>query len=152
MATITLNQLAHSYDGQKFALQNLDHRWKQGGAYALLGPSGCGKSTLLNIISVLLTPSQGEVMFDQTVVNELSPQPRNLAQVFQFSVFYDALTVAQNLAFPLTHLKAYPNPNQHSVSEIGALLGLSDSLNSKSNGLGRGRETKNFDGPRTGAR
>ncbi len=135
MATITLNQLAHSYDGQKFALQNLDHSWKQGGAYALLGPSGCGKSTLLNIISGLLTPSQGEVMFDETVVNELSPQQRNIAQVFQFPVVYDAMTVAQNLAFPLKNMKAAPNHIQHKVSEIAELLGLSEKLNDKAKGL-----------------
>lgn len=135
MATITLRQLAHSYDGQNYALQNLDHSWKQGGAFALLGPSGCGKSTLLNIISGLLTPSEGDVVFDDTVVNQLSPQQRNIAQVFQFPVVYDAMTVAQNLAFPLKNMKADPSHIERKVAEIAELLGLSEKLNNKAMGL-----------------
>ena len=105
MAEIRLQHLAHSYSkrpgNDDYALRELDHVWAQGGAYALLGPSGCGKSTLLNIISGLLSPSQGQVLFDGKVVNTLSPQERNIAQVFQFPVIYDTMTVAENLAFPL---------------------------------------------------
>ncbi len=76
--------------------------WEDGGAYALLGPSGCGKTTLLNIISGLLRPSEGRVLFDGEDVTDLSTERRNIAQVFQFPVVYDTLTVAENLAFPFT--------------------------------------------------
>ena len=75
--------------------------FEDGGAYALLGPSGCGKTTLLNIVSGLVTPSQGTVQFDGRDVTALTPQQRNIAQVFQFPVIYDTMTVAENLAFPL---------------------------------------------------
>ena len=69
MAKITLDNLAHSYlpnptGEDDFALKELNHDWDDGAAYALLGPSGCGKSTLLNIISGLLHPSQGRILFD----------------------------------------------------------------------------------------
>ena len=69
MAEIRLQNLAHSYSAQPrgaadYAIREMDHVWEQGGAYALLGPSGCGKSTLLNIISGLLSPSEGKVLFD----------------------------------------------------------------------------------------
>ena len=106
MAEIRLHNLAHSYSGtpkapEDYAIREMNHIWQQGGAYALLGPSGCGKSTLLNIISGLLSPSQGEVQFDGKAVNRLSPQERNIAQVFQFPVVYDTMTVFDNLAFPL---------------------------------------------------
>ncbi|HAW25955.1 MAG TPA: ABC transporter ATP-binding protein, partial [Pseudomonas sp.] len=89
MAEIRLQNLAHSYSSQPqgaadYAIREMDHVWEQGGAYALLGPSGCGKSTLLNIISGLLSPSEGEVLFDTRKVNTLTPQQRNIAQVFQF--------------------------------------------------------------------
>ncbi len=106
MAEITLKGLAHSYaktpsGAADYAIRQMDHVWHQGGAYALLGPSGCGKSTLLNIISGLLEPSQGDVLFDGQRVNELPPEERNIAQVFQFPVIYDTMTVFDNLAFPL---------------------------------------------------
>ena len=55
--------------------------WHQGESEALLGPSGCGKSTLLNIISGLLEPSEGDVLFDGHCVNEPSPEERNIAGV-----------------------------------------------------------------------
>ena len=45
--------------------------WNDGGAYALLGPSGCGKTTLLNIISGLITPTRGKVLFDGRDVTAL---------------------------------------------------------------------------------
>jgi glycerol transport system ATP-binding protein len=69
MASITLDKLAHSYSANPrtdadFALKEIDYKWEDGGAYALLGPSGCGKTTLLNIISGLLVPSKGHIRFD----------------------------------------------------------------------------------------
>ena len=69
MSKITLENLSHSYlDKQNsdsdWALRNIDLDWKDGGAYALLGPSGCGKTTLLNIISGLLNPTKGKILFD----------------------------------------------------------------------------------------
>lgn len=144
MATIILKGLAHSYlaqprnpetHPQDYAIQALDHVWKQGGAYALLGPSGCGKSTLLNIISGLISPSQGEVLFDEQVVNALSPEKRNIAQVFQFPVVYDAMTVAENLAFPLKNIKMPKAQIKEKVREIADLLELTDSLNKKAKNL-----------------
>ncbi len=87
MAQITLKNLAHSYlanpKGEAdFALKEMDHVWQDGGAYALLGSSGCGKTTLLNIISGLLRPSQGRVLFGDTDVTDAETAARNIAQVF----------------------------------------------------------------------
>ena len=151
MATITLKGLAHSYlaqpgdpqtHPQDYAIQALDHVWKQGGAYALLGPSGCGKSTLLNIISGLLSPSQGEVLFDDQVVNTLTPEKRNIAQVFQFPVVYDAMTVAENLAFPLKNIKMPTAQIKIKVREIADLLELTDSLDKKAKDLSADQKQK----------
>ena len=103
MARITLDGIAHAYDPRSphMALQRLDHVWEQGRAYALLGPSGCGKTTLLNIISGLVTPSEGRVLFDGKDVTQLPTEQRNIAQVFQFPVIYDTMSVAENLGFPV---------------------------------------------------
>jgi glycerol transport system ATP-binding protein len=140
MAEITLNNLAHSYvdnpqSEQDYALHALQHRWKQGGAYALLGPSGCGKSTLLNIISGLLQPTQGQVLFDDKEVNQLSPQQRNIAQVFQFPVVYDGMTVYDNLAFPLRNIRTSKAQIKQKVHDIAELMELTDVLKKKANNL-----------------
>ncbi len=97
MALIELD-LAHAYgpnprSDDDYALLPLKMAFRDGGAYALLGPSGCGKTTMLNIISGLLVPSQGTVRFDGRDVTRDSPQQRNIAQVFQFPVIYDTMTV-----------------------------------------------------------
>ncbi len=89
MAKITLENLAHSYKPKPqheddFALKELNHDWADGEAYALLGASGCGKSTLLNIISGLLHPSQGRILFNDRDVTMAPTTQRNIAQVFQF--------------------------------------------------------------------
>ena len=86
---------------QDYALKEINHVWSQGGAYALLGPSGCGKTTLLNIISGLVRPTRGRILFDDRDVTDLPTEARNIAQVFQFPVVYDTMTVRENLAFPL---------------------------------------------------
>src|SRR5210317_2485922 len=93
MAKIKLDNIRHSYfpnpqNEDDFALKRVHFDWVDGGAYALLGPSGCGKTTLLNIISGLLEPSHGKLVFDDLDVTALSPSERNIAQVFQFPVIY----------------------------------------------------------------
>ena len=139
MARIDLD-LAHSYLAQPrsdedYALLPLKMRFDDGGAYALLGPSGCGKSTLLNLVSGLLSPSRGSVSFDGVDVTALSPQQRNIAQVFQFPVIYDTMTVAQNLAFPLRNRKVPEAQIRQRVGEIAEMLELSGQLGQRAAGL-----------------
>lgn len=147
MAEIRLRQLAHSYSRQPaseadYALHALEHVWEQGGAYALLGPSGCGKSTLLNIISGLLTPSHGEVLFDGKPVNQLPPQARNIAQVFQFPVVYDTLSVYDNLAFPLRNQGLDEARVRARVEEIAEVLDLTGVLRKKARNLSADEKQK----------
>jgi len=126
MSQIHFDHVAHSYganpqSAEDYALQHMDFSWVDGGAYALLGPSGCGKSTLLNICSGLLTPSEGRVYFDDQDVTPMSPEARNIAQVFQFPVLYDSMTVFDNLAFPLRNRgidKAHVTERVNRVAEM----------------------------------
>lgn len=140
MAQITLDKLAHSYlanpqSDADFALKQIDYVWEDGGAYALLGPSGCGKTTLLNIISGLLVPSKGHIRFDADDVTELSPENRNIAQVFQFPVIYDTMTVEENLAFPLINRGVNRTEINQRVNDMLVTLDLKDKAKRKARGL-----------------
>ena len=146
MAAITLD-LAHSYkpDPQSdadYALLPLKMSFRDGGAYALLGPSGCGKTTLLNIVSGLLVPSRGTVQFDGRDVTHTTPQQRNIAQVFQFPVIYDTMTVAQNLAFPLKNRKVGQAQIRQRVGEIAEMLEMSHQLDQRAAGLSADQKQK----------
>ncbi|WP_290785669.1 ABC transporter ATP-binding protein [Halomonas sp.] len=140
MAEITLKSLAHTYlaapsSPEDYAIREMNHVWHQGGAYALLGPSGCGKSTLLNIISGLLEPSSGDVLFDGERVNALPPEARNIAQVFQFPVVYDTMTVYDNLAFPLRNVGTPADKVRERVMEVADVLELTPQLKRKAKNL-----------------
>ena len=139
MARIDLD-LAHAYRpnpqrDEDYALLPLKMSFRDGGAYALLGPSGCGKTTMLNIVSGLLVPSHGTVTFDGRDVTRLSPQERNIAQVFQFPVIYDTMTVAENLAFPLRNRGVAPDRIRQRVGAIAEMLEMSGQLNQRAAGL-----------------
>ncbi|MBV6649857.1 MAG: ABC transporter ATP-binding protein, partial [Hoeflea sp.] len=140
MASITLDKLAHSYlpnpqTDADFALKELDYKWEDGGAYALLGPSGCGKTTLLNVISGLLVPSKGHIRFDGQDVTHLQPEERNIAQVFQFPVIYDTMTVRQNLAFPLLNRHVPQDEITRRVNDMIEVLDLADKADRRARGL-----------------
>lgn len=140
MARIELVDLAHAYKPNPatpgdYALQPMTMQWDDGGAYALLGPSGCGKTTLLNIISGLLRPSHGRVLFDGKDVTDLPPEARNIAQVFQFPVIYDTMTVFDNLAFPLRNRGWKAGDIKKRVEQIAQILELSSDLKHRASGL-----------------
>ena len=140
MAKITLDNLAHSYlpkpqSEDDYALKELNHDWQDGAAYALLGSSGCGKSTLLNIISGLLRPSQGRILFNDRDVTDAPTAERNIAQVFQFPVVYDTMTVRDNLAFPLRNRGRDEAYVAERVQEIGAMIGMEHMLDRRARGL-----------------
>ena len=132
MATIELRNLHYSYASQKnesgFTIADLNITWDDRTAHALLGPSGCGKTTLLNIVSGLLRPSSGQVLFDGVEVSQLSTRDRHIAQVFQFPVVYDTMSVYDNLAFPLRNRGQGEREVRIRVAEIAELLDLSDVL------------------------
>ncbi|MGL4489441.1 MAG: ABC transporter ATP-binding protein [Rhizobiaceae bacterium] len=140
MAKITLNDLRHSYTENPktpsdYALKKLDVEWRDGGAYALLGPSGCGKTTLLNIISGLLIPSHGQILFGDKDVTKLPTDERNIAQVFQFPVVYDTMTVYDNLAFPLRNRGVPETQVDKRVCTIAEMTDLTGMLKKRASGL-----------------
>lgn len=136
MAEIFLENLAHAYaPSAPYALKPLHMTWRDGGTYALLGPSGCGKSTMLNIISGLLRPSEGRVLFDGHDVTALDTGKRNIAQVFQVPVIYKSMTVGENLGFPLVCRGAPAQKIKTRVETVAERLGLTQWLKRPANAL-----------------
>jgi glycerol transport system ATP-binding protein len=140
MASIKLDGVRHSYntdpkESPVWALKRLTLELADGGAYALLGPSGCGKTTLLNLTSGLLRPTEGTILFDGLDVTDATPETRNIAQVFQFPVIYDTMTVYDNLAFPLRNRGVGEADVARRVREIAGMLELEDMLGKRAAGL-----------------
>jgi glycerol transport system ATP-binding protein len=140
MAKISLQNIKHSYlpkprSDEDWALKQLDLEWSDGGAFALLGPSGCGKTTLLNIISGLVRPTAGRVLFDGLDMTERPTDRRQIAQVFQFPVVYDTMTVGENLAFPLRNRGLRAAEIAQRVKAIAHMLELDAMLDKRAAGL-----------------
>ena len=145
MAKLELKSIYHSYSlpykeaskmcipddcvgTEGFVIEDLNLIWENGTANALLGPSGCGKTTVLSIISGLLVPSSGEILFNGKNVTALSPIERHVAQVFQFPVVYDIMNVYKNLAFPLENLGVSKSDIRKRIETISHILDLDDLL------------------------
>lgn len=133
MASVTLDNIGHAYDDStpedQWPLKPLSLTFEAGRTYALVGPSGCGKTTMLNIISGLVEPKQGRVLFDDQDVTSQPTAKRNVAQVFQFPAIYRSMNVFDNLAFPLVCRNWEPEKIKTRVEEVADILGISNKLN-----------------------
>ena len=133
MAKINLTNISHSYNPEDpnpiYALNPFSMTWENGKRYALLGPSGCGKTTMLNIVSGLVIPSKGNILFDDIDVTNKKTEERNIAQVFQFPVIYSTMTVYDNLAFPLRCRNFSKEKIEERVKSVSDTLNLGAYLN-----------------------
>jgi glycerol transport system ATP-binding protein len=140
MARIDLANVRHAYGPSPqseadYALRHVNQAFDNGGAYALLGPSGCGKTSLLNIISGLVQPTEGRIRFDGQDVTDFPTARRNIAQVFQFPVVYDSMTVRENLAFPLRNRGMKSSEARRRANEVLEMIGLKSQANRRARGL-----------------
>ena len=133
MAHIELKGIAHSYDPwpQKpadYAIRRVDLELRDGLIHGVVGPQGCGKTTLLETVSGLIEPYNGRVLIDGEDAAGLSPARRNIAHGFRDPVVYDAMTVFDNLAFPLRNQGLGNGDIGPRVEAVAGLLGLGDYL------------------------
>ncbi|MEU0005769.1 ABC transporter ATP-binding protein [Streptomyces sp. NPDC006314] len=139
MAQLDIVDVGHAYapdaEEEHWALKPLKLTFESGKTYALVGPSGCGKTTLLNILSGLVRPSRGRVLFDGVDVTALPTKARNIAQVFQFPVIYKSMTVYENLAFPLRCRRWDKARIDAKVQQVAEALDLHDRLRQPARGL-----------------
>ena len=100
MAAIVLRELVKHF-GTTVAVAGVNLEIADGEFLIMVGPSGCGKTTTLNMISGLETPTSGEIVIGDEVVNDLEPGERGLGMVFQDLALFPHMTVFENIAFGL---------------------------------------------------
>ncbi|SJZ37619.1 ABC transporter ATP-binding protein [Selenihalanaerobacter shriftii] len=123
MVEISLKDLTKSFDDE-LVIDSLDLTIKPGELVALLGPSGCGKTTTLKIISGLLVPDAGDILFDQESVLSVSAETRGAVLVFQEYLLFPHMNVADNIGFGLK-MRGESKENIHKrVTELLELVSL----------------------------
>ena len=142
MATISLDRVGKIYPGGVRAVEGVDLRIAHGEFIVLVGPSGCGKSTLLRMIAGLETITEGVMKIDDLVVNELPPQARDIAMVFQNYALYPHMNVHDNMAFGLLRRRTFPSRLKSIMSSAyragrrAELIEISNKVNAAASTLG----------------
>ena len=128
------------------AVDNFDFTIPDGELIGLLGPSGCGKSTTLNLISGLLKPTSGKIIFGDDDVTGLPPENRGVGLVFQNYALYPHLTVRQNIIFPLENLRGKERMTKDEMNakalEIARLVQIDGLMDRKPSELSGGQQQR----------
>lgn len=141
MSYIELKSISKAFSGNP-VLRNINIQIAQSEFLVLVGPSGCGKSTLLRSIAGLETPDSGEIMIGGKLMNNVEPQNRDLAMVFQSYALYPHLSVFENLAFALK-LKKHPEAEiKNRVAETAGFLQIENLLERKPKDLSGGQRQR----------
>lgn len=141
MASIAFQGLAKRF-GTTDVVRGIDLAVPSGAFLSLLGPSGCGKSTLLRMLAGLETPSAGQILFDDKVVNDVAPGDRDIAMVFQSYALYPHMTVAQNIAYPLKKRGMPRAERDAAVSRVADMLQLGALLTRRPRELSGGQQQR----------
>ncbi|MES2766196.1 MAG: sn-glycerol-3-phosphate ABC transporter ATP-binding protein UgpC [Bacteroidota bacterium] len=142
MTRVSLRNIVKNYPNGYEAAKNISLDIEPGEFLVLVGPSGCGKSTLLRMIAGLETISSGDLLFDGERMNDAEPRARDVGMVFQNYALYPHLTVAENIAFPLTIRKENKAVITKRVDEVSKLLGLDSMMARKPKELSGGQRQR----------
>jgi multiple sugar transport system ATP-binding protein len=141
MARILFNGVTKRY-GDVIAVHELNLEIKDKEFVVLLGPSGCGKSTTLNMIAGLEEITDGELWFDDQIVNAMPPHRRDAAMVFQSYALYPHKSVYENIAFGLRMRKVDRDEIDRRVREAAAKLEIAHLLNRRPSQLSGGQRQR----------
>ncbi len=142
MAELRLENVSKIYEKNIIAVQNINFTVNDREFVVLLGPSGCGKTTILRLIAGLEDVSEGKIFIDNIVVNDISPDKRDIAMVFQNYALYPHMTVFENMAFGL-RVRKIPKPEiEKRVLKAAEILGLKEFLNRKPRQLSGGQRQR----------
>jgi multiple sugar transport system ATP-binding protein len=142
MSSVAFKDVWKIYGGDIVAVREASFRCEDGQFIAILGPSGCGKSSSLRMIAGLEEVSQGEILFDDKVVNDLSSKERNIALAFESYALYSPLSIYENIAFPLRVRGTSKGEIKTKVSQIANALELEDVLDRKPAALSGGQKQR----------
>jgi multiple sugar transport system ATP-binding protein len=122
MASVSFEHVEKHYPGGTCALADLSLAVGDGELLVVVGPSGSGKSTLLRVLAGLEPVTRGTLRIGGCVVNELAPQQRNVAMVFQDYALYPHMSVRRNLEFPLRMRGLARDEMRRRVGRVAELL------------------------------
>ncbi|WP_407400324.1 ABC transporter ATP-binding protein [Treponema sp.] len=142
MAKVELKGIGKIYDGNVQAVENANIVIEDRDFCVFVGPSGCGKSTTLRMIAGLEEISEGELLIDGELMNDVPPKDRNIAMVFQNYALYPHMTVYDNMAFGLKIRKMDKGEIQRRVDEAAVSLGLTQYLDRKPKALSGGQRQR----------
>ncbi len=142
MSSVTFDGVSKVYDNGFRAVDSLDLEIRDGEFMVLVGPSGCGKTTALRMLAGLEDISEGELVIDDRVVNEVAPQKRDIAMVFQNYALYPHLSVYDNMAYGLKIQKLGKAEIRDRVNAIAKVIGLEDLLDRKPKALSGGQRQR----------
>ncbi|MDY5812527.1 MAG: ABC transporter ATP-binding protein [Treponema sp.] len=142
MAKVELKGIGKIYDGNVQAVENANIVIEDRDFCVFVGPSGCGKSTTLRMIAGLEEISEGELLIDGDLMNDVPPKDRNIAMVFQNYALYPHMTVYDNMAFGLKIRKMDKGEIQRRVDEAAVSLGLTQYLDRKPKALSGGQRQR----------
>ena len=142
MSSVILKNLIKSYDGKKNIIDNINLEINDKEFIVLVGSSGCGKSTILRLISGLEDITEGEILIDGKVVNNVHPKDRDIAFVFQSYALYPHMSVYDNIAFGLKMRKYDKKTIDEKVRDVAKSLNLEDLLDRKPRQLSGGQRQR----------
>jgi len=142
MGQVRLSDVTKVYD-DVLAVEEVDLTVKDGEFLVMVGPSGCGKSTTLRMIAGLETITAGEIEIEDRVVNDVRPQDRNIAMVFQNYALYPHMTVRENMSFGLRLSEEFSDGEiEERVDEAAALLEIPELLDQQPKQLSGGQQQR----------
>ncbi|PHS35039.1 MAG: sugar ABC transporter ATP-binding protein [Alkaliphilus sp.] len=133
---------ASMHFGDVKAVDELSFEVKQGEFAALLGPSGCGKTTTLFMLAGFHKPVNGNIYFNDKLVNKLEPEEREIGMVFQNYALYPHMTVMKNITFPLRMAKVNKEEAKERAIEIAKLVKIDDLMDRKPGQLSGGQQQR----------
>jgi multiple sugar transport system ATP-binding protein len=142
MARIEFKDVTKRYGGDVVAVKGLDLTIQDKEFVVLLGPSGCGKSTTLNMIAGLEEITEGELWFDDQIVNALPPHRRDVAMVFQSYALYPHKSVYENIAFGLRMRSVSSSEIDRRVRDAAAKLEIGHLFNRRPSQLSGGQRQR----------